>query len=136
LFLTAALLPPATLAGTVDDKARELGALVVVNGGKYRDAQGFGSAAAARLFVSSDYIWVLDSRMQPLRTIPVSEISSVQAEGVAGQWFLRVRRSDHSEEFSYTGIFAEHFARVAESTLRGVMPSTLPILPRARAAGA
>jgi hypothetical protein len=136
LFLTAALLPPATLAGTVDDKARELGALVVVNGGKYRDAQGFSSAAAARLFVSSDYIWVLDSRMQPLRTIPVSEISSVQAEGVDGQWILCVRRSDHSEEFSYTGIFAEHFARVAESTLRSVMPSTLPILPRARAAGA
>jgi hypothetical protein len=138
LFLTAALLPPATLAGTVDDKARELGALVVVNGGKYRDAQGLGaaSAPAARLFVSSDYIWVLDSRMQPLRTIPVSEISSVQAEGVDGQWVLRVRRSDHSEEFSYTGIFAEHFARVAESTLRSVMPSTLPILPRVRAAGA
>src|ERR1700730_3857868 len=35
MFLTAALLPPATLAGTVYDKARELGALVVVNGGKY-----------------------------------------------------------------------------------------------------
>jgi len=49
---------------------------------------------------------------------------------------LRVRRTDHAEEFSYGGIFAEHFARVAESTIRGVMHSTLPILPRARAAGA
>jgi hypothetical protein len=78
----------------------------------------------------------LGSRLQTLLTIPVSEVSSVHAEAAGDQWILRVRRTDHVEEFSYSGIFAEHFARVAESTIRGVMHSTLPILPRARAAGA
>jgi hypothetical protein len=134
LFLTAALLPPATAASSVDDKARELGALVVVNGGKYRP--GSDAPAAAQLFVASDYVWVLDSRFEPLLTIPVSEISSVQAQGGGDLWVLHVRRSNRIEEFLYRGIFAEHFARVAESTIRGVMPSSLPILPRARAAGA
>jgi hypothetical protein len=51
-----------------------------------------------------------------------------------GLWTVRVRRTDQIEEFSYRGIFAEHFARVAESTIRGVMRSSLPVLPRARAA--
>jgi hypothetical protein len=136
LFLTGALLPSANSGTGVDDKARELGALVVVNGGKYRYPQGSGEAASAQLFVGADYIWVLGSRLQTLLTIPVSEVSSVHVEAAGDRWILRVRRTDHVEEFSYGGIFAEHFARVAESTIRGVIHSTLPILPRARAAGA
>ena len=134
LFLTAALLPAARSTSTVDDKARELGALVVVNGGKYKP--GSDAPAAAQLFVGADYIWVLDSHFEPLLTIPVSEISSVHAQGNGDQWIVHVRRAHQMEEFSYRGIFAEHFARAAESTIRGVIPSSLPILPRARAAGA
>jgi hypothetical protein len=136
LFLTGALLPPATVTTNVDDKARELGALVVVNGGKYRYDQGSSEPVSTQLFVGPDYIWALGSRLQTLLTIPVSEVSSVHAEETDGGWILRVRCSDRIEEFSFGGIFAEHFARVAENTLRGVMQSTLPILPRARAAGA
>jgi hypothetical protein len=132
MFLTGALLPPATSFVTVDDKARELGALVVVNGGKYMSRSG--SAASAQLFVGADYIWALDSHFQVLQTIPVSEVSSVNAEEMDGRWTVRVRRTEQIEEFLYRGIFAEHFARVAESTIRGVMRSSLPILPRARAA--
>jgi hypothetical protein len=132
MFLTGALLPPATSFVTVDDKARELGALVVVNGGKYMSDSG--SAGSVQLFVGADYIWALDSRFQILQTIPVSEVSSVNAEGMDGLWTVRVRRTEQIEEFSYRGIFAEHFARVAESTIRGVMRSSLPVLPRARAA--
>lgn len=136
LFLTGALLPPANSGTSVDDKARELGALAVVNGGKYRYPRGSGEAASAQLFVGADYIWVLGSRLQTLLTIPVSEVSAVQAEAMDDRWILRIRRTDLVEELSYSGIFAEHFARVAESTLRGVMHSAPPILPRARAAGA
>jgi hypothetical protein len=135
LFLTAALLPSVTSGTTVDDKARELGALVVVHGGKYR-YKGSGDPDSAQLFVGSDYIWVLGSRLQTLLTLPVSDVSSVRAETIDGRWILRVRCSDQIEEFAFGGIFAEHFARVAENTIRGVMHSTLPILPRARAAGA
>ena len=136
LFLTAALLPPVTSATTVDDKARELGALVVVQGGKYRGHQGSGDSDSVQLFVGSDYIWVLGSRLQTLLTLPVSDVSSVRAETIDGRWILLVRCSDQIEEFAFVGIFAEHFASVAENTIRGVMHSTLPILPRARAAGA
>jgi hypothetical protein len=134
MFLTAALLPSSSSVTTVDDKARELGALIVVNGGKYGSANA--SAVSAQLFVGADYIWALDSRFQVLLTIPVSEISSVHAEEMDRRWTVRIRRTDQTDEFSYRGIFAEHFARVAESTLRGVIHSPLPILSRARAAGA
>jgi hypothetical protein len=134
LFLTAALLPSATSGITIDDKARELGALVVVNGGKYMARSS--SSASVQLFVGADYIWALDSQFQVLQTIPVSEVSSVNAEEMDGRWTVRVRCTDQIEELSYRGIFAEHFARVAESTIRAVMHSSLPILSRARAAGA
>jgi hypothetical protein len=131
--LTAALLPSATSGSTVDDKARELGALVVVNGGKYMSSAG--SAASVQLFVGVDYIWALDARFQILQTIPVSEVTSVHSEEMGDAWSVWVRRTNKSDEFLYRGIFAEHFARVTESTIRSVMRSSLPILPRVRAAG-
>jgi hypothetical protein len=134
LFLTAALLPPANPIYTADDKARELGALVVVNGGSYQPATG--PAVSVQLFVGAETIWALDSSFQSVLSIPVSEISAVHVEEADDRWLVRVRRVDRLEELSYRGIFAEHFARVAESTIRGVMHSSLPILPRARAAKA
>jgi hypothetical protein len=134
MFLTAALLPPARPDSQVDDKAKELGVLVVVNGGKYQP--GAGPAASARLFIGADNIWALDLHLHPLLIIPASEISSVRAEETPSGWVVRVRWMDRMGEFSYTGIFAEHLARVAESTIRGVMRSALPIFPRSRAAGA
>jgi len=134
MFLTAALLPSATSGTTVDDKARELGAFVVVNGGKYMSRSS--SAVSTQLYVGADYIWALDSRFQALQTIPVSEVLSVHAEEMDNRWIVRVRRTGQVEEFSYRGIFAEHFARVAESTIGSVIHASLPILPRSRAAGA
>ena len=132
MFLTAALLPPARPDDLVEDKAKELGALVVVNGGKYRP--GAGPTASVQLFVGADNIWALNSHLHPLLIIPTSGISSVHAEETPAGWVVRVRWMERIGEFSYTGIFAEHLARVAESTIRSVMPSMLPVLPRRRAA--
>jgi hypothetical protein len=134
LFLAAVLLPPAKPDTLVDDKARELGALVVVNGGRFDP--GRGPASAVQLFVGAERIWALNSHLHPLLTLPVADISSVRAEQTAGGWIVRVRWMDRAADFSYTGIFAEHLARVAESTIRSVRPSALPNLPRRRAAGA
>jgi hypothetical protein len=134
MFLTAALLPPAKPDTLVDDKAKELGVLVVVNGGKYQP--GTGPAASVQLFIGATNIWALNSHLHPLVTIPVTGISSVLAEENSHGWVVRVRWADRMAEFSYAGIFAEHLARVAESTIRGVTPSSLPILPRSRAANA
>jgi hypothetical protein len=134
MFLASILLPAPIVGTLVDDKARELGALVVVNGGEIQPPNA--PAAALRLFVGADNIWALDSRFQPLLIIAVVEISSVSTQEVQGGWLVRVPCSNQVAEFFYRGIFAEHLARVAESTIRSVMRTPLPVLPRSRAAGA
>jgi len=134
MFVTAILLPPAKLGTDADDKARELAALVVVHGGAYQ--QGSAPPAAAQLFVGVERVFVLDRRFQPLLEIPVSEITAACAEEFDESWRLRVTWARHTAEFSYGGIFAEHLARLAESTIRSVMRPALPVLPQRRAAGA
>jgi hypothetical protein len=134
MFLTAALLPPAIADVTADDKARELGALVVVNGGKTRMSNGV--AVPVRLLVGAENIWALDLHLQTRLIIPVGELTSVYSEESENGWVVRLRRSNSVEEFAYRGVFAEHFAKVAESTIRGVMRPGLPVQPKARAAGA
>jgi hypothetical protein len=134
MFTAAILLPSDNADTSADRKARELGALLVVNGGKYQP--GNAPATAVRIFVGAEHIWALDSRFQPLLVIPTPEISSVRAEESGGRWNLQIRWTDHTAEFSYRGFFAEHLARTAESTLRSVMPTSLPALPKRRAAGA
>ncbi|MGC0773695.1 MAG: hypothetical protein WB543_12235 [Candidatus Acidiferrum sp.] len=134
MFLAAILLPPANPHTLPDDKARELGALVILNGGKYQP--GNAAAAAVQLFVGAQKIWALDSHLQPLLVIPAAEISSVHALQKKDRWILQVRWPDNAAEFSYLGIFAEHLARAAESTIGSVMHSPLPVLPRSRAASA
>jgi hypothetical protein len=134
MFLASILLPAPIVGTRIDDKARELGALVVVNGGEIQLPKAL--ATAVQLFVGTDNIWALDSRLQPLLIIPVAEISSVSTQEVQGGWLVRVPCSNHVAEFFYRGIFAEHLARVAESTIRSVMRTPLPVLPRSRAASA
>src|ERR1700730_10491248 len=138
MFISAILLPPAkpdaNADAKADAKARELGALVVVNGGRFQP--GGAPSAAVQLFVGAESIWVLDRSFQPLLEVPVSEISAASAEQSEESWRLRIAWAGHAAEFSYGGIFAEHLARVAESTIRSVMRPALPVLPQRRAAGA
>ena len=133
MFLMAILLPPATPMTSVNDKVRELGALVVVHGGEFQPDRR--SRMTVLLFVGVDRIHVLDQHLQPLLTIPVAEVLSVAVTQTDDHWVLRISSSDHSTEFSYGGVFAEHLARMAESTLRSVVPFSLPVMPRRRAAG-
>ena len=134
MFISAILLPPAKPDTNARDKAHELGALVVVNGGRFQP--GRAASAAVQLFVSAESVWVLVRSFQPLLEIPVSEITAACAEQSEEFWRLRVTWASHTAEFSYGGIFAEHLARVAESTIRSVMRPALPVLPQRRAAGA
>src|SRR6266849_7429856 len=134
MFVSAILLPPAKPVTNADDKARELGALVVVNGGRFK----LGDAApfAAQLFVGAEQISVRDSRRQSFLEIPVSEITSAQAKESHGRWFLRINWGNQTAAFAYEGVFSEHLARVAETTIQSVMRPALPVLPQRRAAGA
>jgi hypothetical protein len=134
MFVGTILLPPAKPDANADDKARELGALVVVNGGRLQ--LGNAPDAAVQLFVGAETVWVLDRRFQPLLEIPVSEITAICAEPSEKSWRLRMTWTGRTSEFSYGGIFAEHLARVAETTIRSVMRPALPVLPQRRAAGA
>jgi hypothetical protein len=134
MFISAILLPPAKPESNVDDKARALGALVVVNGGKFK--LGEESSFPAQLFVGADHISVRDSRLQSFLEIPVSEITSARAEESHARWFLRVNWANKTAVFAYKGVFAEHLARVAETTIRSVLRPALPVLPQRRAASA
>ena len=134
MFIGAILLPPAKPETAAENKARELGALVVVNGGRFK--LGEASSFAAQLFVGADRISVRDSRLQCFLEIPVGEITSAQAEESHNRWFLRVNWANKTAVFAYQGAFAEHLAGVAETTIRSVMRPALPVLPQRRAAGA
>jgi hypothetical protein len=134
LFLIAALLPAAKPDTSTDEKARELGAFVVVNGGRYQP--GNAPAAETQLFVGAEHIWALDAHFQPLVVITVADMTSARVEEFDGCWLVRIRWADHQAEFTYRGVFAEHLARVAESTLRSIMRPSLPVLPQRRAASA
>jgi hypothetical protein len=134
LFLLAILLPSARPNFDLDAKAQEVGALVVVNGGTYRGPGG--AEIPVRLFAGAKTITLLDSQLQVRLAIPTAQISSVRVGEVAGTWVLRIHCGDRAEDLSYRGVFAEHFARVAENTLLGLLPATLPMLPQRRSATA
>jgi len=94
------------------------------------------ASSPVQLFVCADRIWALDSKQQPLLVIPTAQIISAIASESAGDWIVRVRWAERTADFRYRGIFDEHLARVAESTLRGVIQPVLPVIPRKRAATA
>src|SRR3984885_5916854 len=96
-FIVAILLPPPKATSGVDDKARELGALVVVDGGTF---QSGSFAVPVQLFVGSQNVWALEADFHPLLVIPVAELISAQAEELDGQWMLRLRWADRSAMFS------------------------------------
>ncbi|HYL62735.1 MAG TPA: hypothetical protein VE077_08940 [Candidatus Methylomirabilis sp.] len=134
MFLASILLGPAKRKVDVDSKARELGALIIVNGGCYQLEDG--ALATVQLYVGAKEIHVLDSHQNPVLVIPVDQISSAVAIQQSDAWALRIHWLDHASEFAYRGVFAEHLARVAENTVASVIPSPLPVLQRRRAAGA
>src|SRR6202162_3797602 len=132
-FIVAILLPPPKATSGIDDKARELGALVVVDGGTFLSGS---FAVPVELFVGSQKRWALEADFHPLLVIPVPELISAQAEEMDGRWILRLRWADRGAIFSYSGVFAENLARTAENTVQSVMHSSVPVLPRRRAASA
>jgi len=134
LFIASILLPPAETESATDRKARELGAQTVVSGGDYQP--GDAPPAHTRLFLSRLHIWALDKHFEPLLVIPTPEISSLRVEPLLEDWVLQVRWADHTAEFSFDGFFAERLARLAEDSIRAVLPGDLPEKQRQKAAGA
>ncbi len=127
-------------AKSVDAQAREFNALVVLNGGTFVPPQGGKPSRGVRIFVNPERLFVLDERDRALAEIPLAAVRHLvaraavlqPASGGAGKlWQLEVswERGDvHTVTFRFEGFFAEHLARVAETTLRNVMKKDLPVL--------
>jgi hypothetical protein len=127
LVLFALVIVPERRKPSVDERVRELGALVVVSGGQCRAADG--ALTEARLLVGRDRLWALDAELRTLLELPLAALGVLRAEGTGESWKLCVGGEAGVAEFLYHGPFAEHLARVAESTLRGQLRSELPVLP-------
>lgn len=130
MLLLALLLTPErpefSSASSIDARARELGALITVDGGRYID--GAGSRPRAKLFIGTDRLWALDAALQVLVEIPLQQIRAVFVEPAGADWSFRLDCEQTTAEFIYQGSFAEHLARVADATVRSRLYRELPIL--------
>ena len=126
LLLLALFVRPAKQEKSVDEQARGLGALVALNGGRF--ARAGEPPRPVRLFLAPERVHVLDLEHQPLLEIPLGSVSSVRAEAVAGGWRLLISCEESPAEFHYEGFFAEHLARIAETTLRSQLHRELPVV--------
>jgi hypothetical protein len=125
-LLLALLLAPERPKRSVDARAREVGALVVVDGGLYNsDAQ---PPHRAKLFIGADRLWVLNSALAVLSEIPLQQLRELILEPSGADWKLRLDCGQSAAEFLYRGDFAEHLARVADETLRSRLHRELPVL--------
>jgi len=126
LLFAAIVVAPERPRRSLDDRSRELGALVVVNGGKYQSGQG--TPIQGHLCVGADRVWVLDGALTVRLEVPFASLKTARAEAAGDDWKLLLRSQDSVAELLYAGPFAEHFARVAESTVRSQLHRELPVL--------
>ena len=126
VLLFALLLPAERPKMSVDARARELGALIVVDGGACTDAAG--APHRVKLFIGSDRLWVLDSALDVLSEIPLQQLRALTLVPAGPDWKLRIDCGQSAPEFLYQGNFAEHLARVADETLRSRLHRELPVL--------
>jgi hypothetical protein len=134
LFVTSILLPPAETESATDLKARELGAQTVVGGGEYR--QGAARPAPTQLFLSPQNVWALDKNFRALLVIPTRDIKAILVESAGDNWLLHIRWGDQRAQFSYSGFFAERFARLAQDSIRSFVAPPGSAAAKRRSAGA
>jgi hypothetical protein len=129
--LLALLIPPERQRPSVDARSKELGALVVVKGGDYR-APASAAETETLLFVGPERLSILDSSLRLLSEITLTEVTLLHVEPTADGWKLHLATANAAADFFYRGPFAEHFARVAESTVSSQLPVRPNLLPIVR----
>lgn len=134
LFVASILLPPAETESATDLKARELGAQTVVSGGEYQP--GNAPPAQAQLFLSPQNVWALGKNFRALVVIPTRDITAVLVEPTGDNWLLHIRWADHQAQFSFSGFFAERFARLAQDSVRSFVAPSASAAAKRRSAGA
>lgn len=131
LLLLALVVPPAENAEPVDEVARKLGALVVLNGGVFSAGNERNEKpVAARLYLTPERLHVLDLRHRELLVIPVAAITSARVAGEEAETkrTLVVEWRSGKAEFFFQGFFAEHLAEVARRTVESRLRSKLRVL--------
>jgi hypothetical protein len=125
---------------SVDAQARQLDALVVLNGGAFIPAGAERPFRLVSIFVNPDRLFVVDEREHTLEEIPLVRVRELAArpiplqgepEAEAQTWDLEIAweaKDYRTARFRYDGVFAEHLARVAETTVRNLLRKDLPIL--------
>ena len=124
----------------VDAQARQLDALVVLNGGAFIPAGSERPSSIVSIFVNPDRLFVVDEQGHTLEEIPLVRVRelavlsvpvSEEPEPEAQTWDLAITwesKDMRTARFRYDGFFAEHLARVAETTVRNVLRRELPVL--------
>jgi hypothetical protein len=125
-------------AKSVDAQARQLDALVVVNGGAFVPAGSERPSRLVSIFVNPDRLFVVDEREHTLEEIPLVRVRELavrpipaegEPEAEAQTWDLEITwesKDIRTARFRYDGVFAEHLARVAETTVRNLLRGDLP----------
>jgi hypothetical protein len=121
-------------AKSVEEKQRELGALVVLDGGTFVAANG-AAHPDAQIFVLAERLVVLNGREEAVGEIPLARLQRYAAHPASSDaveegkpWELEIVGESGSARFRYEGFFAEHLARVAETTLRNLRAQEFPVL--------
>jgi len=130
-FLLAVLLPPIRRDRGAAKAVRQLGAYLVLDGGRLacgplspdRVSPENAQPCAVNLYLTQTRVWALDPELRPVVVIPAEEINVVTAFPSQGDWLLRVSWQNGSAEFSFAGFFAERRARRAELGLRHLVHS-------------
>jgi hypothetical protein len=127
-------------AKSVDALALELDALVVLNGGAFIPPGAERPSRLARILVNPDRLFVVDEHQHTLEGIPLVRVRELvvrpvlaqgETEAEAQTWDLEITWESKdmcAARFRYDGVFAEHLARVAETTVRNVLRKSLPVL--------
>jgi hypothetical protein len=128
------------VAESVDAQARQLDALVVLNGGAFIPVGAERPSRLVRIFVNPDRLFVVDEHEHTLEEIPLVRVRELAAhpfpaqgepEAEAQTWELQITwesKDMRTARFRYDGAFAEHLARVAETTVRDLLRRDLPVL--------
>jgi hypothetical protein len=127
-------------AKSVDAQAQELDALVVLNGGAFIPAGSERPSRLVNIFVNPDRLFVVDEQGHTLDEIPLVRVRELavrpvlvadESEAEAQTWDLAITwesKDMRTARFRYDGFFAEHLARVGETTVRNVLRRELPVL--------
>jgi hypothetical protein len=139
LFLAFSLLIRAKpVVKSMDALAHEMSALIVLNGGIFRQPPDPAPIHQAQIFVHPEHIIVLGPRERRLLEIPLGKVRDLAVRPVingsgdnVAPWEVEINwvaDEPCTATFHYDGVFAEHLARVTESTLRSQWKKGLPVI--------